>query len=174
MVEFQTQEIKTRWGDKMNTNEVAKTLGVSSSTVKRWVKQLSIDPARNSKGHFIFTKEEFSQLEQYHTQDQFHSIQTMPIPNNEEFEKLKLKVNELELKLYKKADGVASIQLLQHRNELEELLTIVNELTSRIDHLETQMSKTKKPPAVTKPLALDTLQTTRKRKRKITKLMFGF
>lgn len=158
----------------MNTNEVAKSLGVSSSTIKRWVKQLSIDPARNSKGHFIFTKEEFGQLEHYHNQDQLYSLHTTPPPNNEEFEQLKLKVIELELNLYKKADGVASVQLLQHRNELEDLLTIVNELTTRIDHLETQLSKTKKPPAVTKPLALETLQTTRKRKRKITKMMFGF
>ncbi len=157
----------------MNTNEVAKILGVSSSTVKRWVKHLSIEPARNSKGHFIFTKEEFSQLEHYHNQDQIQSIQILPHPNNEEVEKLKLKVNELELKLYKKADGVASIQLLQHRNELEDLLSIVNELTTRMDQLETQLSGTKKPPAISKPIALDTIKSRRKRKRKITQIMFG-
>ena len=66
----------------MNTNEVAKILGVSSSTVKRWVKHLSIEPARNSKGHFIFTKEEFSQLEHYHNQDQIQFTGVISIYNS--------------------------------------------------------------------------------------------
>ena len=157
-----------------STNEVANTLGVSSSTVKRWVKQLSIEPARNSKGHFIFTQEEFNQLEQYHKQDLLQPIQVLPPQNNEEVELLKTKVNDLELKLYKKADGVASIQLLQHRSEIEDLLTIVNELTTRVESLELQLSRTKKPPAVKEPIALDTIKAKRKRKRKITKFMFGF
>ena len=158
----------------MTTNEVAKILGVSSSTVKRWVKHLSIEPKRNAKGHFIFSNEEFNQLKEYHTQDQFNHIQILAPQNNEEVEQLKSKVNELELKLYKKADGVASIQLLQHRNELEDLLMIVNDLTARIETLESQLSRTKKPPAVTEPIALDSIKSKRKRKRKITKLMIGF
>ena len=158
----------------MNTNEVANTLGVSSSTVKRWVKQLSIEPARNSKGHFIFTEEEFNQLRQYHTQDQHQPNQIFQPPNNEEVELLKSKVNELELNLYRKADGVASIQLLQHRSEIEDLQTLVTQLATRIETLETQLSKTKKPPAVHEPVTLDNIQTKRKSKRKITKIMFGF
>ena len=157
----------------MNTNEVANTLGVSSSTVKRWVKQLSIEPARNSKGHFIFTQEEFNQLKQYHNQDQQPNQYVQPY-NNEDMEYLKSKVNDLELNLYKKADGVASIQLLQHRQDIEDLVSVVKQLETRIETLETQLSKTKKPPASHEPISLDSIKDKRKRKRKITKMMFGF
>ncbi|MGG3090502.1 chromosome-anchoring protein RacA [Bacillus safensis] len=38
----------------MNTNEVAKEIGVSSKTIQRWVKQLNIPVARNELGHYEF------------------------------------------------------------------------------------------------------------------------
>ncbi|MBD3859116.1 chromosome-anchoring protein RacA [Bacillus sp. 28A-2] len=38
----------------MNTNEVAKEIGVSSKTIQRWVKQLNIPVARNELGHYDF------------------------------------------------------------------------------------------------------------------------
>ncbi|MEI4790032.1 chromosome-anchoring protein RacA [Bacillus sp. FJAT-53060] len=38
----------------MNTNEVAKEIGVSSKTIHRWVKKLNIPVARNELGHYEF------------------------------------------------------------------------------------------------------------------------
>jgi len=38
----------------LNTNEVAKEIGVSSKTIQRWVKQLNIPVARNELGHYEF------------------------------------------------------------------------------------------------------------------------
>ncbi|MDM5299749.1 chromosome-anchoring protein RacA [Bacillus pumilus] len=38
----------------MNTNEVAKEIGVSSKTIQRWVKLLHIPVARNELGHYEF------------------------------------------------------------------------------------------------------------------------
>ena len=46
----------------MNTKTVAELLGISTRTVQRWVKQLSLDMARNDLGHFIFTEENIEQL----------------------------------------------------------------------------------------------------------------
>ncbi len=160
----------------MNTNEIANILGISSSTVKRWVKQLGIEPSRNAKGHFIYTQSEFDQLHAFH-QDQLkqeNPLSFLPAEKDEQVLKLEDKIQDIELQLYKKADGVTSVQLLQHRREIEDLLVAVEKLEGRIEQLETQMNKSKKPPAKVEPISLDVPQTLkRKRKRKIMSMMFG-
>lgn len=42
----------------MNSSEVAKHLGVSTSTVQRWVKQLNLPMERNERGHYTFKEED--------------------------------------------------------------------------------------------------------------------
>jgi chromosome-anchoring protein RacA len=42
----------------MNTSEVAKLLGVSTSTIQRWVKQLELPMERNERGHYHFSSED--------------------------------------------------------------------------------------------------------------------
>ncbi|MCL6573756.1 MAG: helix-turn-helix domain-containing protein, partial [Bacillus sp. (in: Bacteria)] len=41
----------------MNTSEVAKLLGVSSSTVQRWVKQLRLPMEKNDRFHYHFNSD---------------------------------------------------------------------------------------------------------------------
>ena len=160
----------------MNTNDIANSLGISSSTVKRWVKQLGIEPSRNAKGHFIYTQSEFDQLYTFH-QDQLkqeNPLTFLPPEKDEQVHKLEDKVQQLQLQLYKKADGVTSVQLLNHRREIEDLLEVVEKLEERIEQLEMQMNKSKKPPAKVEPISLDgPLTSKRKRKRKIMGMMFG-
>lgn len=159
----------------MNTNDVANSLGVSSSTIKRWIKHLNIEPQRNSKGHFIFSENEYQKLKEYHLQFQMPTSVIMDRhENDEKIIKLEEKVSDLELSLYNKADSVATIQLLNHREELEELQSLVVSLTKRVNALESQLSKSRKPPAVKEPIAMDKpLYNARKRKRKIMSMMFG-
>lgn len=51
----------------LNTSEVAKMLAVSTSTVKRWVKQLGLDLGRNERGHLQFQEEDIATLKSYQT-----------------------------------------------------------------------------------------------------------
>ncbi|NSL52255.1 chromosome segregation protein [Calidifontibacillus erzurumensis] len=50
------------------------------------------------------------------------------------FEQLLSKLNEIELQLSQKADDIVSIQVLHHRNELEEF-------EKRLDEIERKMDK---------------------------------
>src|SRR5690606_7704399 len=49
-------------GETMNTNTVAKKLGVSASTIGRWVRQLNLDVERNEFGHFLFSESDVTVL----------------------------------------------------------------------------------------------------------------
>lgn len=46
----------------MNTSEVTKKLGVSPSTVKRWIKQCNLDLERNELGHYIYSEKDLQIL----------------------------------------------------------------------------------------------------------------
>lgn len=52
----------------MNTNEVAKLLGVSASTIQRWIKQLQLPMERNERGHYHFSQEDIELLKEIHEQ----------------------------------------------------------------------------------------------------------
>lgn len=52
----------------MNTSEVAKLLGVSPSTVQRWVKQLGLPMEKNERGHYYFNDVDIDQLKEIHEQ----------------------------------------------------------------------------------------------------------
>ena len=168
----------------MNSSEVAKLLGVSVSTIQRWVKQLELPMERNERGHYLFKEEDIEMLKAIHKQiQQGVLIQDIapkkqrtgtikPVEHNEAIEKLTAKITELESKLNAKADSVASYQLLQHRREIDELQTQVRNLLDRISTLENQLSP---PPVIEKPLVHDQTNVTRKAKKKnIVSSLFGF
>ena len=66
----------------------------------------------------------------------------MGVSIDERFEKLLSKLNEIERQLSQKADEIVSVQVLQHRNELEEIETRLNYIEMRMDILE-QIDETK-------------------------------
>ncbi len=51
----------------LNTSEVANMLAISTSTVKRWVKQLGLELGRNERGHLQFREEDIETLRSYQT-----------------------------------------------------------------------------------------------------------
>lgn len=132
----------------MNTGAVSKMLGVSSSTVQRWVKHLGLEMERNEFGHYVYGDEDIELLKEFKQQLQNGvPIQNIVMekkprkgygkiqPNNEHNEDLIKKVTELEKSLENKADSVVTYQLLQHRNEIEELKNQIEKLTREIDKL---------------------------------------
>ncbi|PLT32235.1 MerR family transcriptional regulator [Bacillus sp. V5-8f] len=143
----------------MNTSTVSKMLGVSQSTIKRWIKHLELNMERNDQGHYIFSKEDIELLE--NIKDQLTSgmvLQEIEVnagtlrkgkvksADNSESgnDSLAAKMEDLEKRLDNKADSVATYQLLQHRREIEELQQEVKMLHERLAALEKLQGEIKK------------------------------
>jgi chromosome-anchoring protein RacA len=177
-----------RGGIMMNTSEVAKLLGVSASTIQRWVKQLELPMERNERGHYNFNNQDIDLLKDIQTQIQNGALLQDIAPvqekktrkgimkapeNNAELERLYMIISELELKVNSKADSVASYQLLQHRREIEDLNKQVTDLSKLVDSLQSQVLELKKMVLPEKPLVLDRGNVNRK-KKKFAGSLFGF
>jgi chromosome-anchoring protein RacA len=170
----------------MNTTEVAKLLEVSPSTIQRWVKQLELPMGRNDRGHYFFNNEDIHLLKEIQVKVQNGVLLQdiapikekktrkgiVKVPENDPpVERLICKVRELELKLNDKADSVASYQLLQHRQDLEDLQCKVVELNQQVESLQKQLADLKNP------LQTETIQENHKKKAKkknIFRTLFGF
>ncbi|MEH7308775.1 MerR family transcriptional regulator [Neobacillus drentensis] len=173
----------------MNTSEVAKLLGVSTSTIQRWVKQLELPMERNERGHYHFSNEDIEVLKKIHEQlqngtliQEITPLKEKKVPrkgaikiveDNQELEKLNEKVSKLEIELHSKADSVVSYQLLQHRREIEELQIQVNELTKQLDQFQKLLSKVNLPSQIDDPIVFDSSKGKRKKKNIVSSLL-GF
>ncbi|WP_449621529.1 MerR family transcriptional regulator [Robertmurraya sp. Marseille-Q9965] len=132
----------------MNTSAISRMLGVSSSTVQRWVKHLGLKMERNEFGHYLYSEEDVQILKEFKQQLQdgvpFQDIQvtkkvrrgTVKMQKSEEpgqgyLERLK----DVERKVESKADSVVSYQLLQHRREIEDLKKEIQSLNLQIKEL---------------------------------------
>lgn len=172
----------------MNTSEVAKLLGVSQSTIQRWVKQLKLQMERNERGHYHFNEEDITLLKSIQEQIQSGTLLqdiapakeikvrkgvVKTVENNAEVERLFTIVGELEAKVNSKADSVTSYQLLQHRREIEELQDQITLLTNQLDILQSQFNELKTSSYPDKPLVFDHGNVKRKKKNLVSSL-FGF
>ncbi|EIJ79793.1 polar chromosome segregation protein [Bacillus methanolicus PB1] len=168
----------------MNTSAVAKLLGVSQSTVQRWVKQLNLKMERNELGHYVFKDEDIELLKQVHEQlkngvplqDLAVNAKkirkgTGKISNDRVNEELVNKINDLEKRLDDKADSVVSYQLLQHRREIEELQNEIKKLHKRIELLEQKHSEKKKSENL---LVFDQTGQKKNQRKKFISMLFGF
>lgn len=175
----------------MNTKDVAVILGVSSSTIKRWVRQLELPMERNERGHYIFQKEDISVLKNVHEQIQngVNLLNLAPLPEgkirkgvvripetDKPSENLIQRIKELESRLDQKADSVTSYQLLHHRQEMEEMQKQISTLTSRLEMLEGQLcvsaadNTSDKP----KPILIEQTKTLKRQKKNNILSLFGF
>jgi len=173
----------------MNTSEVAKLLGVSASTIQRWVKQLGLPMEKNERGHYYFCSDDINLLKEIHEQLQkgtlLHEITSVneqkrvrkgsvkANDNEKAIEKLSTKISELEISLNAKADSVASYQLLQHRREIEELQDHVKNLTQHVNLLQNQLNNLTLPVQIEKPIVFDQSKDKKKKKRFVSSI-FGF
>ncbi|WP_059170552.1 MerR family transcriptional regulator [Bacillus sp. FJAT-27445] len=172
----------------MNSSEVAKLLGVSTSTIQRWVKQLNLPMGRNERGHYTFKEEDIALLESIREQIQNGALLQEIAPVNEkstrtgvvksvevhpDFDELFLMFSDLERRIDGKADSVTAYQLIQHRREIEDLQSQVATLAAAIEKMEPLVGK--REPQSVPPILLDpTVPGKRKKKRKIMGMFFGF
>jgi chromosome-anchoring protein RacA len=174
----------------MNTTNVAQLLNVSKSTVQRWVKQLNLQMKRNELGHYSFSEEDVALLTQVHEQLQAgKNLQEINLISKQKrtgavkkeekdlrIMQLVRRVDDLEIRLNRKADDVVSYQLLQHRNEMEELQRQITALNERLSAFEAAASTlpTIPPPPQDALMLIDKKTSPQKLKRKnFLTMIFG-
>lgn len=178
-----------RGGMSMNTNAVAKLLGVSPSTIQRWVKHANLQMNRNELGHYVFNEEDIDVMKKIQEQinngvllqdiaaaakKKRHAVVKQEV--QPDYMKLLNKINELEAKVDRKADEIVSYQLLQHRREIEELNEMIEQLTQQIEIL------TKEKEDEPDPKSVEMVAATKEefgffqklKKKKLISSLFGF
>jgi chromosome-anchoring protein RacA len=173
----------------MNTSAVAKLLGVSPSTIQRWVKQANLQMERTELGHYQFSDESIEILKDI--QDQLNKgvlLQDLKIKGRKQrkatitasnpdlaLDKILKRMEEFENRLNRKADEVVSYQLLQHRREIEELHNEVARLKEVITSMEEAAPQREQGPMDENKVSLSPVSSLRKfRKRNIISSFFGF
>ncbi|MFE5318864.1 MerR family transcriptional regulator [Paenibacillus sp. NPDC056579] len=143
--------------DVFSTKEVALKLGVSSTTVKRWVAFFHGWFQKDEFGHYIFSSGDISRLGSIKEQlQQGMTMQAIMDANGEGSKKEKASppppsaaatqellhhITQLELKLAQKADDIVNLQVLQHRNELEDIRKTVQALASEVESIQRSLSR---------------------------------
>lgn len=171
----------------MNTRSVAELLGISTSTVQRWVKQLNLEMERNELGHFVFSEDNIELLKQVKTQLQegmllqditlakqkrTGTVKNVYSETNENADELADRIKRIETSLEQKADSVVSYQLLQHRHEMEELQKQIALLTERISQLEGLLKKESEI-AVTNERNTNNEKKSSRKKKNFFQMIFG-
>ncbi|KMK76398.1 chromosome-anchoring protein RacA [Alkalihalobacillus pseudalcaliphilus] len=140
----------------LKTREVSERLSVNPTTVQRWVKYFAIGCETNEHGHYFFTEEQFMVLKSIKDQlNQGKILREVKIQSNgkmiqmkpqkqmvskseyeQKLEDVLERVMDLEHRLSQKADEVVSYQLLKHRAEIEDMVSMLKRLESRLDSME--------------------------------------
>jgi chromosome-anchoring protein RacA len=150
----------------MNTSSVAKMLGVSPSTIQRWVKQANLQMERTELGHYQFSEESIGILKDIKEQlnngvllqdlnikgkKPRKAAVIVPITDDVMVQLIK-RMETLENKVSGKADDIVSYQILQHRREIEEMQNEIARLNEVIEsmqqvaaHKEETTEKDRKP-----------------------------
>ncbi|MBS8264314.1 MerR family transcriptional regulator [Mesobacillus boroniphilus] len=173
----------------MNTSAVAKLLGVSPSTIQRWVKQANLQMERSELGHYQFSEDSIEILKDIKEQlnngvllqdlkikGRKHRKAAIPVVKPDfSVDKLMKRMEEFENRLNRKADEVVSYQILQHRREIEELQNEVARLKEVITSMEETAAQQEHVAEEENQPALAPISSLRKfRKRNIIGSFFGF
>ncbi|WP_171051700.1 MerR family transcriptional regulator [Alteribacter natronophilus] len=156
-------------GTAFKTKMVADQLGVNPTTVQRWIKYFDLKCETNELGHFVLPEETCHFLKQIHVQlsegKKLKDVRFTPVTEgngeepvfsgqenqvvssrvfDERFGQILLHVDQLEKKLSEKADEVVEYQMLQHRQEIDELSDLLRRVNKRINTLEQSLADKEK------------------------------
>ncbi|WP_026689529.1 chromosome-anchoring protein RacA [Alteribacter aurantiacus] len=146
------------------TKKVAEEIGVNPTTVQRWIKYFKINCEVNDLGHYVLNEETVMMLKSIHHQlsegkrlkdvkieglkvDKEDENRTGIVSShifNERFGQILVHVDQLEKKLSEKADEVVEYQMLQHRQEIDELSQLLRTVDRRLKSLEDNLSEKEK------------------------------
>lgn len=120
----------------MNTNEVAKEIGVSSKTIQRWVKQLNIPVARNELGHYDFHEEIVQLLKEVkHQMNEGVILQDIQLPIHKETARQSAPAVETDV-------SIQRIETLEKQvGQLIQQQLQITEVEDRLQELERKLAK---------------------------------
>ncbi|WLR53053.1 MerR family transcriptional regulator [Bacillus tianshenii] len=134
----------------LKTKEVSERLGVAPRTVRKWIKDFNIPCEKNDNGHYLITEEVVERIcemksvefEEKSTQE-VESVPQEPKEQGVDLSKwfklvnqLSSRIEDLERQISQKADEVVSVQVLQHRSEIEEVVKRLEKIEEQIGQLE--------------------------------------
>jgi len=142
----------------LGTREAAERLGVSQTTLKRWVSHFPDAFPKDRLGHYMFTEKEMEWLEKIKEDVRSglpiesvklpgRHVEPAPVPPGESLwsgenrdsdgspESLLLRLQQLERKVDQKADEVVTAQIYQHRLELEELRQMIRQVAAAVESM---------------------------------------
>jgi len=143
----------------LGTKEVSERLGVSQSTLKRWIARFPDVFRKDRSGRYLFAEQDWKLLEEIKTQVRSGvPLENVVLPRKPAPERagsgegvvrqgigsraetappaidmLLLRLEHLERSVAQKADEVVAAQLYQQRLELEELRRLVNQLAGAVE-----------------------------------------
>ncbi len=165
----------------VNTAQFAKKLGVSTKTVRKWIKIFHLQCSKNEYGHYVFEETDFPLFEGIRNQvksgvpsDKIElstpaprkgtarkMVQASDKTLSEKLNAIMDRIKENERQIQEKASDVVSYQLLQHRKEIDELQKRMQKMEDYIEQLEREKEELQKHTAIT----LEKVEGSRKRKR---------
>ncbi|EXX87782.1 RacA protein [Paenibacillus darwinianus] len=186
----------------MKTKDMAQTLGVSQTTVKRWVARFPDAFRKDRYGHYAFSEQDIERIryiqlmvEQGLGLDEITLPQAdinpalQPAAAAEEpcdaggdagshpvglTDDLLMTVARIEAALAQKADEVVSFQYLKQREELEDLRSTVERLMEKVEALRKQLAPLPAAAAESPASAEGVSPGHRRRKRSLLRTLFPF
>ncbi|OMF90847.1 MerR family transcriptional regulator [Paenibacillus sp. FSL R7-0273] len=140
--------------EMFKTKEAAEQLSVSQTTIKRWAAMFPASFPKDRFGHYIFTTQEVSLLKSIKERlEQGESLDSITLAENQPqaepmpiiqkppvteppMQEVWSRLVRIERSLDQKADEVVSVQLLQQRQELEDLRRMIQQLAVSIESIQ--------------------------------------
>ncbi|WP_088070436.1 MerR family transcriptional regulator [Gottfriedia luciferensis] len=122
------------------TSQVAERLQLTNKKVLFFSKKGNLTLERTNNG-YLFKEEQIQQIKEIYEA----SVQSIEPKKHEEEDSLLLKeltqkLLKLEEKIETKANEVVSVQILEHRSEIEDLKKVVVKLENQVENLTEQVS----------------------------------
>ncbi|PET37465.1 hypothetical protein CN514_24375 [Bacillus sp. AFS001701] len=122
------------------TSQVAEQLQLTNKKVLFFLKKGNLKVEKTHNG-YLFTEEQIEQIKEIYEA----SMQTIePKPNDNDqvdiIKELTQKLIKLEEKVETKANEVVSVQILEHRCEIEDLKKLVVQLENQVEQLNEQVT----------------------------------
>jgi chromosome-anchoring protein RacA len=169
----------------LKTKDAAEALGVSQTTIKRWVFNFSHTFQKDRFGHYIFTEQDISRLHYIKSRVELgDSIDQITLPSDIPAEPAKndkdgdddtaemiSRIRQIERSLAQKADEVVSMQILQHRKELEELRRVVEQLAASVESMQ---GPAPKQPGLQEEIHNSAMRQVHNKKRSLFRSLFQF
>jgi len=126
------------------TSQVAEQLQLTNKKVLLFSKKGKLNVEKSSNGTYLFTEDQMMQIKEiYEASIQPIDTKQNDLANSSHMIELGQKIEKIEEKLETKANEVVSVQILEHRREIEDLKKLVSKLGDEVHQLNESISTLK-------------------------------